>query len=55
MSYEAEKKRLIEEFETVVGTIRKDWGLKDKQQRLEATSSSTPSSTPSTPRATGRH
>jgi|EndMetStandDraft_8_1072994.scaffolds.fasta_scaffold1417859_1 hypothetical protein len=51
MSYEAEKKRLIEEFETVVGTIRNDWGLKDKKQGLDAK----PSSSSTTPRATGRH
>ncbi|MBD8608547.1 hypothetical protein IFT73_16955 [Aeromicrobium sp. CFBP 8757] len=51
MSYEAEKKRLIEEFETVVGTIRKDWGLKDKKQTLDAK----PSSSSTTPRPAGRH
>lgn len=51
MTYEAEKKRLIEEFETVVATIRADWGLKDKGQRSEATSSQQSTA----PRVTGRH
>jgi hypothetical protein len=51
MSYEAEKKRLIEEFETVVATIRADWGLKDKKQRAETKPSQ--QATPS--RTTGRH
>jgi hypothetical protein len=51
MTYEAEKKRLIEEFETVVATIRADWGLKDKPKTLGSTSSQQPA----TPRVTGRH
>ena len=51
MTYEAEKKRLIEEFETVVATIRADWGLKDKKQASE----SKPSQQPTTPRVVGRH
>jgi hypothetical protein len=51
MTYEAEKKRLIEEFETVVATIRADWGLKDKGQRSEAK----PSQQSTAPRVTGRH
>jgi hypothetical protein len=51
MTYEAEKKRLIEEFETVVATIRSDWGLKDKKQASEPK----PSQQPSPPRAVGRH
>lgn len=51
MSYEAEKKRLIEEFETVVGTIRSDWGLRDKKQTLDAQ----PSTASATPRVAGRH
>ena len=50
MTYEAEKKRLIEEFETVVATIRADWGLKDKKA-----SESKPSQESTTPRAVGRH
>ena len=36
MSYEAEKARLIQEFETVVATIRADWGLKSKDKSLES-------------------
>ena len=51
MSYEAEKKRLIEEFETVVATIRADWGLKDKSQKTESTSAKQPPA----PRVVGRH
>ena len=51
MSYEAEKTRLIQEFETVVATIRADWGLKDKGQKAAAKSSQQASA----PRTLGRH
>lgn len=51
MTYEAEKKRLIEEFETVVATIRADWGLKDKKQQAASKASQSSSA----PRAVGRH
>jgi hypothetical protein len=51
MTYEAEKKRLIEEFETVVATIRADWGLKDKGQRSEPK----PAQQTTAPRVPGRH
>jgi hypothetical protein len=50
MSYEAEKKRLIEEFESVVAGIRADYGLKDKKQTIDSRTSQ-----PESPRATGRH
>ena len=50
MSYEAEKTRLIQEFETVVATIRADWGLKSKDKSLESKPAAQQQ-----PRVAGRH
>lgn len=51
MSYEAEKTRLIEEFESVVGAIRSDYGLKGKPSELDAKAPEPQAQ----PRPTGRH
>ncbi|MBP2390076.1 hypothetical protein [Aeromicrobium fastidiosum] len=50
MSYEAEKTRLIQEFETVVATIRADWGLKTNDKSLESKTAAQQQ-----PRTAGRH
>lgn len=51
MSYEAEKKRLIEEFESVVTTIRKDWGVKGPKKQADAK----PAQQSTPPRLANRH
>lgn len=51
MSYEAEKKRLIEEFESVVTTIRKDWGVKGPKKSPDAK----PAQQPTPSRVANRH